>query len=290
MHLPVSVKANGQRDNMRSLLHVVAGHASGGECLPEILPSLGVEDVTFRRGQLHVVAAVPGGGKTLLALWYAVKSKVPTLYFSADSDSSTIAERAGAILLGKKAKEVKAMLAGEASVLIEDALADGANHIRFDFDSGPNIESIEQELLAYCELYGDMPALVIVDNLMNIHGDSDNEWTSMRDSMSALHTLARDTEAAFIVLHHVSEAQSESKPDYPAPRRALMGKVAALPEVVLTVALSGSQYRICAVKNRHGQSYPKADRFITVAADLPYMTLYNSSSDMEQARTRREWQ
>lgn len=274
---------------MRSLLHVVSGHESGGESLPEILPALTAEDVGFRRGQLHVVAAVPGGGKTLLALWYAVKSKVPTLYFSADSDASTIAERAGAILLDKKSKEVKAMLSGDASVLVEDALAD-ASHIRFDFDSGPDIESIEQELLAYCELYGDMPSLVVVDNLMNIHGDSDNEWTAMRDSMSALHTLARDTEAAFVVLHHVSEAQSESKPDFPAPRRALMGKVAALPEVVLTVALSGSQYRISAVKNRHGQSYPKADHYITVAADLAYMTLFNSSSDMEQARTRRQWQ
>lgn len=274
---------------MRSLLQVVSGTSPSGQQLPEILPALTANDIVFRRGQLHVIAAVPGGGKTLLALWWAIKSKVPTLYFSADSDASTIAERAGAILMGKKTKEVKQLLESEGAFLIEGALQDGADHIRFDFDPGPNMESIEEELLSYCEVYGDMPAVVVIDNLMNIHGESESEWTAMRDSMSALHTLARDTEAAFIVLHHVSENPKESKPDFPAPRRALMGKVAALPELVLTVAVAGSQYRIAAVKNRHGAADPKAERYVTVAVDLPYMSLYNSHSDLEKDRTRREW-
>lgn len=274
---------------MRTLLHVLNGSSPSGDSLPEILPTLTDNDVTFRRGQLHVIAAVPGGGKTLLALWWAIKAKVPTLYFSADSDASTLAERAGAILLDKTTKVVKQMLQSEAAVLVEDAFADNASHIKFDFDPGPSIESIEEELLAYCELMGDMPAVVIIDNLMNVHGDSDNEWTSMRDSMSALHTLARETEAAFIVLHHVSENPNESKPDFPAPRRALMGKVSALPELVLTVALSGSNYRIAAVKNRHGAAHPKADDYMTVAVDLAYMSLYNTHGEMEQARTRRQW-
>lgn len=275
---------------MRSLLQVVNGSSPSGERLPEILPALSATDVAFRRGQLHVIAAVPGGGKTLLALWWAVKSKVPTLYFSADSDASTIAERAGAIVMNKKAKEVKELLETEGAFMVEESLAEGADHIRFDFDPGPSIESIEEELLAYRELYGDMPAVVVIDNLMNIHGESDSEWTAMRDSMSALHTLARETEAAFIVLHHVSENPKESKPDFPAPRRALMGKVAALPELVLTVAIGGaSQYRIAAVKNRHGEADPKAERYTTVAVDLPYMSLFNSHTDMEQARQRRQW-
>lgn len=274
---------------MRNLLHVLNGSSPAGDSLPEILPTLTDNDVTFRRGQLHVIAAVPGGGKTLLALWWALKANVPTLYFSADSDASTIAERAGAIIMDRKTKDVKRMLQSEAAVLVEDAFAEHASHIKFDFDPGPNMQSIEEELLAYCELMGDMPAVVIIDNLMNIHGESDNEWTAMRDAMSALHTLARDTEAAFIVLHHVSENPSESKPDFPAPRRALMGKVSALPELVLTVALSGSNYRIAAVKNRHGAAHPKADTYMTVAVDLAYMSLYNTHGEMEQARTRREW-
>ena len=35
-----------------------------------------------------------------------------------------------------------------------------------------------------------------LDNLMNIQATHDNEWTGLRDAMSALHSLARETESA----------------------------------------------------------------------------------------------
>ena len=57
---------------MRSLLHVVGNQSPAGQQLPEILPSLTVDGVIFRRAQLHMIAAQPGGGKTMLALWYAI--------------------------------------------------------------------------------------------------------------------------------------------------------------------------------------------------------------------------
>ena len=72
---------------MRSLLQVVGVETPAGHALPEILPQLTTSQVVFRQAQLHLIAAQPGGGKTMLALWYAVTSKVPSLYFSADSDS-----------------------------------------------------------------------------------------------------------------------------------------------------------------------------------------------------------
>ena len=84
---------------MRSLLQVVGVESPVGHMLPEILPQLTQAQVVFRQAQLHLIAAQPGGGKTLLALWYAIQSKIPSLYFSADSDSRTIATRAGAILM-----------------------------------------------------------------------------------------------------------------------------------------------------------------------------------------------
>ena len=95
---------------MRSLLQVVGVETPAGHALPEILPQLTTSQVVFRQAQLHLIAAQPGGGKTMLALWYAVTSKVPSLYFSADSDSRTIALRAGAILLGKPVSDVEKMM------------------------------------------------------------------------------------------------------------------------------------------------------------------------------------
>ena len=203
---------------MRSLLQVVGVESPVGHMLPEILPQLTQSQVVFRQAQLHLIAAQPGGGKTLLALWYAINSKVPSLYFSADSDSRTIATRAGAILMEKEVAQVEKMMDSDASVLLEDALADGAGHVRFNFDPSPSLEDIEEEIEAWIELHGSAPQAIFVDNLMNVASTSDNEWTALRDAMSAFHYMAREYESAFIVLHHVSENEKMSKPNYPAPR------------------------------------------------------------------------
>lgn len=277
---------------MRSLLQVVGVESPAGHMLPEILPQLTGAQVVFRQAQLHLIAAQPGGGKTLLALWYAIQAKIPSLYFSADSDSRTIATRAGAILMEKEVATVEKMMDTEASVLLEDALADGASHVRFNFDPSPSLQDIEEEIEAWIELHGAPPAAVFVDNLMNVAAAADNEWTAMRDAMSAFHYMAREYESAFIVLHHVSENEKMSKPNYPAPRKALMGKVAALPELVLSVALdSGSNaYKIAVVKNRHGKSDPTAENYITLSAEASHMTLYNSPAELQRARTMRQWQ
>jgi KaiC/GvpD/RAD55 family RecA-like ATPase len=277
---------------MRSLLQVVGVESPAGIQLPEILPQLTASQVTFRQAQLHLIAGQPGGGKTLLALWYAITSKVPSLYISADSDSRTIATRAGAIIMDKEVANVEKLMDTDASVLLEDALADGASHVRFAFDPAPSLQDIEEEIEAWIELHGSAPAAVYVDNLMNVAATSDSEWTALRDCMSAFHYMAREYESAFIVLHHVSENERMSKPNYPAPRKALMGKVAALPELVLSVALdSGANaYRVAVVKNRHGKADPNAEEYVTLAAEASKMALYNSSAELFRQRTLSQWQ
>jgi len=177
---------------MRTLLQVVGVESPAGHALPEILPQLTGNQVVFRQAQLHLVAAQPGGGKTMLALWYAITSKTPALYFSADSDSRTIALRAGAILMDRSVTDVERMMDSEASVLLEDALADGAGHIRFSFDPSPSLQDIEEEIEAWIELHGAPPSAIYIDNLMNVAAVSDNEWTALRDAMSAFHYMARE--------------------------------------------------------------------------------------------------
>ena len=277
---------------MRSLLQVVGVESPVGHQLPPIIPQLTGAQVVFRQAQLHLIAAQPGGGKTLLALWYAITSKVPSLYFSADSDSRTIATRAGAIIMDKQVSQVEKMMDSEASVLLEDALADGAKHVRFSFDPSPSLEDIEEEIEAWIELHGSAPEAIFIDNLMNVASTSDSEWTALRDAMSAFHYMAREYESAFIVLHHVSENEKMSKPNFPAPRKALMGKVAALPELVLSVALdsAGQAYRVAVVKNRHGKADPTAESFITLIAEPSNMSLYDSPAELARVRTLRQWQ
>jgi hypothetical protein len=194
--------------------------------------------------------------------------------------------------MDKEVANVEKLMDTDASVLLEDALADGASHVRFAFDPAPSLQDIEEEIEAWIELHGSAPAAVYVDNLMNVAAASDNEWTALRDAMSAFHYMAREYESAFIVLHHVSENERMSKPNYPAPRKALMGKVAALPELVLSVALdSGANaYRVAVVKNRHGKADPNAEEYVTLAAEASKMALYNSSAELFRQRTLSQWQ
>lgn len=273
---------------MRSLLQVVRGTSEAGKDLPEILPALTAATILFRRGQLHVIAGQPGRGKTLMALWYALKCGEDVLYFSADSDQGTVANRVAAVQLEKTVNEIKEMRKTEAVCLIEDALFDLNGRVRIDADPHPSLDDIYDEVLAYIELFGRAPSAIFVDNLMNVQSAHENEWTGYRDTMRALHGLARETEAAVVLLHHVSEG--DSKPNRPAPMRALMGKVSALPETIITVALDGDQYHVCAVKNRDGESDPSAESPITVYVDAPSMSLFNSHMDLELHRKRRQWQ
>jgi len=273
---------------VRSLLQVVVAGSEAGEELPPFLPLVHEAGIRFRRGQLHVLAGQPGRGKTLAALWYAITSRVECLYFSADSDEGTIVNRALAVHMKETVSAVKKMRAfDEDDPAMVDSLWDLSNRIRIQTNPAPTLDDIYEECYAWIEMFGRCPELIVVDNLSNIQAMHDNEWTGLRDGLRALHTLARDTLSAVLVLHHTSESQGQ--PTQPSPMKATMGKVNALPEVILTIAMDGPRYHIAAVKNRDGKADPYADDPVTVYVDPESMSLFNTLQDLETAKKRREW-
>lgn len=258
---------------MRSLVHALNRTRTSGQPLPDRWRTFSANGIKFRKGQVHMVAGQPGSGKSLLALDYVVNADVSALYFSADSDDATVVARVAAMRLGKKLDEVEEMMESSASVLIEDELAE-LDRIRFCFNPTPTLDDIDEELMAWNELYIDPPDVIIVDNLINVVCETtDNEWQGLRHLMGSMHELARQTMSALLVLHHTSEG--EGKSNEPQARKSLMGKVAQLPELILTVALdpATSEYRVAAVKNRSGKADAAAQSWLTLYADLPKMTL-----------------
>ena len=264
------------------------GGSEAGEELPPFLPLVHEAGIRFRRGQLHVLAGQPGRGKTLAALWYAITSQVECLYFSADSDEGTIVNRALAVHMKETVSTVKKMRAfDEDDPAMVDSLWDLSSRLRIQTNPAPTLDDIYEECYAWIEMFGRCPELIVVDNLSNIQAMHDNEWTGLRDGLRALHTLARDTLSAVLVLHHTSESQGQ--PTQPSPMKATMGKVNALPEVILTIAMDGPRYHIAAVKNRDGKADPYADDPVTVYVDPESMSLFNTLQDLETAKKRREW-
>jgi len=173
------------------------------------------------------------------------------------------------------------------SIEMVDDLWELSQRIRIQTNPAPSLDDIYEEVLAWIEMFGRCPALIVIDNLSNISAIHDNEWTGLRDALRACHTLARETLSAVVVLHHTSEGVGS--PTRPAPMKATMGKVNALPELILTVAMDGPRYHISPVKNRDGWADPQADEPVTVYVDPETMTLFNTYTELETSKKRREW-
>ena len=180
-----------------------------------------------------MLAAPPKSGKTLLALYWTARMGLPTLYFSADTDPMTMATRAAAMRFGVT-QDVARELVAKADPETVAGLKD-LDNIRWVFETDPTYQDLELETAAYFEVYGDWPEVIVVDNLMNLVGMSENEWGSMRDSTKALHRLTRITGASVFVCHHMSEGSGDVR--MPSPRKMIQGKVSQVPEMILSLAL-----------------------------------------------------
>jgi len=269
---------------MLTIAQAATRNKNNAQLLPDLFPALAQNGVRFRRGQVTMIAGQPNSGKSLLALFYAVKSGVPTLYISADTDAYTTAIRAAAVITGSQVNTVEeAFTSGAGYEFYEDELKT-LKHLRFDFDPSPTLDDIQLSIQAYGEAFGEYPQLLIIDNLLNIAALHDNEWTGMRDIAKAMHHIARETDAAVFMLHHTTEA--EGRPELPPSRKSIQGKISQLPEMILTVAMDHetSEYRIACVKNRFAKNSAAGTDYTVLFADASRMTLYNDRQSVHVAQ------
>lgn len=230
----------------------------------------------FRRGQLALIAAGPGTGKSAVTLTLALRSRVPTLYLSADSDAFEQLYRSICVLTGTTTEIAKrAVLSGDIEEYTE-ALA--GIPIRFNYEASPSLDTIELQVAAYEEVYGEYPHLIIVDNLMNVRSESEEDD---RDGlMSYLHDMARQTGACVAVLHHVTGPYNDA--DKPIPLSGVKGQVTAVPEMVLTLHArrdEGQPDLLCVspVKLRGGKPDPSGRRYTELEFDGGRMTIRDAA-------------
>lgn len=237
---------------MLNLNRAWRGSNTNATPLPDVWVALANKQIKFRRGQVCMVAAAPNAGKSMFALIYAVKANVPTLFFSADTDTATVMMRAASHLSGHEQLLVESNLLSNRHYY--DKYLSEMESIQFVFDSSPSLDDIELEIKAYVELFGIPPELIVVDNLMNVVSESDNEWAGLRAIMVEFHDMARKTEACVLVLHHVSEQSEYGKTTDPSARRAIHGKVSQLPALIITLGFDphNQVLKVAAVKNRFG--------------------------------------
>ncbi len=249
---------------MLNLNRAWRGSVTNATPLPDVWKDLAKKQIKFRRGQVCMIAAAPNAGKSMFALIYAIKAKVPTLFFSADTDIATVMMRAASHLSGHSQLTVEEGLSSNRHSY--DKHLSNMDNIQWVFDSSPSLDDIELEIKAYVELFGIPPELIVVDNLMNVVAESDNEWAGLRSIMVEFHDMARKTSACVMVLHHVSEQSEYGKTSDPPARRAIHGKVSQLPALILTLGFDSynKTLKVASVKNRFGPHTADGSDYISL--------------------------
>lgn len=260
---------------MKTLTRSVGRPEIGGESLPSVFRTFENNQVSLRRSELSMIAGEPGAGKSTLALAMALRMQVPTLYLSADTNAHTMAMRLLSMITGESQSEAERIIA-ERPDFAKDKLA-LANHIYWSFDSAPNLGDLDDEVTAIEEMLGRSPELIVVDNLMDVSMDGGEEFGGMRSAMKELKFLARDTNAAVLVLHHTKESYNS---DPCPPRSAVQGMVNQLPALILTVGQQSGLMAVASVKNRYGKATPSGNDPLWLQFNPEYMYL----ADLEEAR------
>ena len=240
--------------------------------MPPAFASFEKAGIILRKAEVTLVAGLPGAGKSSIALHIAARLKHPTLYFSADTSAHTMAMRL--IAMSEK------ILQSEAEVLLKSSpdkceeILQENNHLFWCFESSPTLKDIDEEVSAFETIWGRSPTLIVIDNLMDVAMDGHEEFSGMRQAMKELKYLARDTNAAVLVLAHTKEGH----PGHPCqPRAAIQGLVNQIPAMILTIgqATQGKDTFLCAapVKNRYGRANQSGTDYVSLYFDPASMQL-----------------
>lgn len=238
---------------MLSLTQASRLKGNAGKKLPDVWQSWEQNKIGFRRGQLHLIVAAPGVGKSVLTLSYALQAKVPTLYLSMDTDPFTTCVRAVSALSKVTLEQAEQGLNSNALFATEQ-LKVANKSLRFAFPASPNTADLFSHIYAYGEAEGEYPELIVIDNLSNVAFESD-EFGEMRTMMADFQTMASRTKAAVVVLHHSTGMYEDGATII--PQSGVNGKVSKFPSMVLTLNRGGdNELWTSSVKNRFGPADP----------------------------------
>lgn len=231
-----------------------------------MFPRLAEYGAHIRRGQLTLVAAGSGVGKSSLITFVALSmeseglDKIPTLYFSADSDIGTFGIRTGSMVLNKSTRRIEDLIEAR-DVDTLSAIEEATSHMWISFDSSPSPMDISDEVDMFAMVYGDYPSLIVVDNLMDVQTGGMEERGGQDAVLDYLKQLARRCSAAVVVLCHVTGEWANG--DLPIPLNGLMNKIDKRPRLVLTLHTAEvNVLGVSIVKNSNGQA--AADASLTV--------------------------
>ena len=236
-----------------------------GEPLPAPYTVFVQNRIYFRRGQVSLVVAGPGTGKSTLALDVCRKLAPHTaLYFCIDTDPADMASRATAAVTGHALSAIEHDL----EYFSED-VREHMGHVRWCFDGGPTVDDVFEEVECYGAVFGAYPELVVIDNLTSIDMAGELSYSGIQDTIARFNACARKTGAHFMLLHHATGAYEDGV--LPIPLSGVEQKAGKRVAMVLSLTRMGSSLRVHVVKNRGGRADARGNLWVQLNADLERM-------------------
>ncbi|MGW5735763.1 MULTISPECIES: AAA family ATPase [Streptomyces] len=240
--------------------------------LPPVWETFKDNGVRFRRGEFTLISAAPGVGKSALALYYAIKSGLKVMYFSADSGSRIQRARAAAIVSGEPLSKWLDLIERGDTADMDRMLTEACPNVFFDYDAGPDLAYVEDTVKAFALVHGAWPDIVVIDNVSNLYAGDAEGFAGLEDACAYINELARQIDGLVLGLHHVvGEFESGDKPP---PLSALRGKISKLPSLILNLFKEDEDSMgVAVVKNRSGRANAAGGHTVTLACDLSTMQI-----------------
>jgi hypothetical protein len=237
-------------------------------------PVLEKHGLRVRRGQTSITIAAPGVGKSQLWLNLAHRMKVPTIYWSADTDQADVTIRSFALELGLTTAEVEQKLLDDTwRTWMYDRFGHSGDHIDWVFDSPITGERLAERGNAFAEKHGEYPHLAILDNLSNAVQNPADEYAEIKQIQTSVQALARRWGCHVAVLAHAKgEYDAGNKP---IPQSGGLQNPFKIPELGITLCRPDeeSSMDLYRVKQRGGKSDPGARHPITLGIDFARATV-----------------
>ena len=243
-------------------------HVKGNSELPRVpeLEPLYKFGAVPRHGEVIMIVGRSGSQKSGFALFWTAKMGLPTLYCSADMSGFTASSRLASIQTGHTTEQIEQGMSDKRwRKYYLDSIA--PMNFQLSFDRPITWRGLEQELDAYVELWDSYPAVIVIDNLMDIEG-CESDYSAQMAAMQDVTELARTTGATVMLLHHATDKgwEAKSSPWSPPSRDQVKGGLSEKPELTLSVALDPHTYafNVAVIKQRMGRSDPSAQTFQTL--------------------------
>lgn len=218
---------------------------------------------TPRYGEMSMVSARSGSGKSTFGLYFAAMSGLSTLYFSGDMSAFQASVK---LACAVRHETIDTVVDSMSNGKRDEILGSLPTNISFAFGEITK-RNIDRHINAYVELNNEFPELIVIDNLMDMEG-CESDYVAQSEAMQWLHVLNRDVGSAVWVLSHATDKgeRGRSSPHEPPPRSEIKNGMSEKPETVLTLGLNPftDELNIAIVKQRLGKSDPSGRQYVSV--------------------------